>query len=140
MKNIDEVYVIKNYTEGQSTISLAKELNTYPKKIERILKKNGQSLRSRSESQTLAIQNGRAKHPTKGLKRTEEEKAKISIGVEKAWREMPEEAKERFRQSAKKRWDNMSPEKRREMQEKAGRALRLACLEGSKQEKFLKKN
>ena len=139
MKNIDEAYVIKNYTEGQSTISLAKELNTYPKKIERILKKNGQSLRSRSESQTLAIQNGRAKHPTKGLMRTEEEKAKISMGVEKAWREMPEEAKKQFRQSAKKRWDNMSPEKRREMQEKAGRALRLACLEGSKQEKFLKK-
>jgi|TARA_R110000851_G_scaffold31375_5_gene84962 very-short-patch-repair endonuclease len=138
MKNIDEAYVIKNYTEGQSTISLAKELNTYPKKIERILKKNGQSLRSRSESQTLAIQNGRAKHPTKGLKRTEEEKAKISMGVEKAWKEMPEEAKEQFRQSAKNRWDNMSPEKRREMQEKAGRALRLACLEGSKQEKFLK--
>lgn len=139
MKNIDEAYVIKNYTEGQSTISLAKELNTYPKKIERILKKNGQSLRSRSESQTLAIKNGRAKHPTKGLKRTEEEKAKISIGVEKAWKEMPEEAKKQFRQSAKNRWDNMSPEKRREMQEKAGRALRLACLEGSKQEKFLKK-
>ena len=139
MKNIDEAYVIKNYTEGQSTISLAKELSTYPKKIERILKKNGLSLRSRSESQILAIQNGRAKHPTKGLKRTEEEKAKISMGVEKAWKDMPEEAKKQFCQSAKNRWDNMSPEKRREMQEKAGRALRLACLEGSKQEKFLKK-
>ena len=32
----------------------------------------------------------------------------------------------------------MDPQKRKEMQEKAGRALRLACLEGSKQEKFLK--
>ena len=40
MKNIDESYVVKKYAEGQSTISLAKELNTYPKKIERILKKN----------------------------------------------------------------------------------------------------
>ena len=80
MKNINESYVIKQYTEGHSTISLAKELNTYPKKIERILKKHGRSLRSRSESQTLAIQNGRAKHPTKGLKRTEEEKAKIAGG------------------------------------------------------------
>jgi very-short-patch-repair endonuclease len=138
MKNIDESYVIKKYTEGHSTISLAKELETYPKKIERILKKNGHTLRSRSESQSLAIQNGRAKHPTKGLKRTEEEKTKISMGVEKAWREMPEAEKKKFCKSAKNRWDNMSPEKRREMQEKAGRALRLACLEGSKQEKFLK--
>jgi len=33
----------------------------------------------------------------------------------------------------------MDPEKKREMQEKAGRALRMACIEGSKQEKFLKK-
>ena len=138
MKDISEAYVIKKYTAGHSTISLAKELDTYPKKIERILKKHGHTLRSRSESQSLAIKNGRAKHPTKGLKRTEEEKAKISLGVEKAWTEMPEHKKKEFRKSAKNRWDNMPPEKRREMQEKAGRALRLACLEGSKQEKFLK--
>ena len=139
MKDINESYVIKRYKAGQSTLSLAKELNTYPKKIERILKKNGHTLRSRSESQALAIQNGRAKHPTKGLKRTEEEKAKISIGVEKAWKEMSEDSKKEFCKSAKNRWDKMDPQKRKEMQEKAGRALRLACLEGSKQEKFLKR-
>ena len=83
MKNIDESYVIKKYSEGHSTISLAKELETYPKKIERILKKNGQPLRIRSESQSLAIKNGRAKHPTKGRQRNEDEKLKISLGVEK---------------------------------------------------------
>tara|TARA_B100000676_G_scaffold141614_1_gene140271 strand:- start:45248 stop:46021 length:774 start_codon:yes stop_codon:yes gene_type:complete len=138
MKNIDESYVVKKYAEGQSTISLAKELNTYPKKIERILKKNGHALRSRSESQSLAIKNGRAKHPTKGQKRTEEEKLKISMGVEKAWQEMSDESRAKFCESAKQRWDKMDPQKKREMQEKAGRALRLACLEGSKQEKFLK--
>jgi len=137
MKTIDESYVIKKYGEGSSTIAIAKELDTYPKKIERILKKNGESLRSRSESQSLAIREGRAKHPTKGTKRTEEEKTKISMGVEKAWQEMPAEAKERFRESAKDRWEKIAPEKKREMQEKAGRALRMACLEGSKQEKFL---
>ena len=117
--NIDESYVIKKYDDGLSTIAIAKELGTYPKKIERILKKNGTTLRTRSESQSLAIKKGRAKHPTKGTKRTEEEKTKISKGVEKAW-------------------EQMDPQKKREMQEKAGRALRLACLEGSKQEKFLK--
>tara|TARA_R100000988_G_C3950754_1_gene140966 strand:- start:366 stop:878 length:513 start_codon:yes stop_codon:yes gene_type:complete len=51
---------------------------------------------------------------------------------------MPDEQRKKFIDSAKDRWDKMSPEKRREMQEKAGRALRLACIEGSKQEKFLK--
>ena len=138
MKSIDESYVIKRYTEGCSTISIAKELDTYPKKIERILKKNGEPLRSRSESQSLAIKNGRTKHPTKGTTRSEEDKMKISLGVEKAWKEMPDEQRKKFIDSAKDRWDKMSPEKRREMQEKAGRALRLACIEGSKQEKFLK--
>tara|TARA_R110000850_G_scaffold226387_2_gene351642 strand:+ start:931 stop:1704 length:774 start_codon:yes stop_codon:yes gene_type:complete len=139
MNKIDESYVVKQYDDGSSTIAIAKELNTYPKKIERILKKNGTTLRSRSESQTLAIKQGRAKHPTKGIKRTEEEKVKISKGVERAWKEMPVEAKENFRESARDRWKKMDPEKKREMQEKAGRALRMACIEGSKQEKFLKK-
>jgi len=137
-KHIDESYVIKQYSNGSSTIAIAKELNTYPKKIERILKKNGTSMRSRSESQSLAIKQGRAKHPTKGTKRTEEEKNKISKGVEQAWKDMSAEDKEQFCESARNRWENMDPMKKREMQEKAGRALRMACLEGSKQEKFLK--
>ena len=139
MKNIDESYVIKKYAEGSSTIQLAKELNTYPKKIERILKKNNQTIRSRSESQKLAIEKGRSKHPTEGMKRTEEEKLAISKGVEKAWKNMSEEDRETFSQNAKDRWDNIPESKKREMQEKAGRALRLACLEGSKQEKFLQR-
>ena len=41
MSGINEEYVIKRYNENHSTYSIAKELGTYPKKIERILKKNG---------------------------------------------------------------------------------------------------
>ena len=55
MSNIDEGYVISQYEQYSSTYSIAKELNTYPKKIERILKKNGVILRSRSEAQANAI-------------------------------------------------------------------------------------
>ena len=76
MKNIDESYVVKKYAEGQSTISLAKELNTYPKKIERILKKNGHALRSRSESQSLAIK----KASNQGTKKNRGRKAKNKHG------------------------------------------------------------
>ena len=36
MSKIDEGYVIKKYSENFSTYSIAKELDTYPKKIERI--------------------------------------------------------------------------------------------------------
>ena len=139
MTSINDSYVVKKYTEGFSTLAIAKELGTYPKKIERILKKNGQKMRTRSESQALAIKQGRSAHPTKGKVRSEEDKLKISLGVEKAWANMDDDKREQFCQSAKERWDEMGDEKKREMQEKAGRALRMACLEGSKQEKFLEK-
>jgi very-short-patch-repair endonuclease len=138
MSAINEAYVIKQYKDNHSTYSIAKELGTYPKKIERILKKNGHQLRGKAEAQSLAIKSGRTKHPTKGKKRTDEEKLKISIGTEKRWREMSDEQKEKISEEAKKRWDEISPEKKRSMQESAGRALRLAAVEGSKAEKSLK--
>ena len=58
-----------------STYSIAKELGTYPKKIERILKKNNVTLRSKSESQKLTpSKRGVASIRLKGEKRSEEEK------------------------------------------------------------------
>ena len=138
MSSIDEEYVVKRYEENHSTYSIAKELGTYPKKIERILKKNGQKLRGKAEAQSLAIKSGRTKHPTKGKKRSEEEKLKISVGAEKRWKEMPDEQKQKISKEAKKRWDNIPPDKKRSMQESAGRALRIASIEGSKAEKALK--
>ena len=140
MNTIDEAYVINQYNNNSSTYSIAKELGTYPKKIERILKKNGYELRSKAEAQSLAIQSGRTKHPTKGKERTDEEKLKISVGTEKRWREMPKKQKDKISKDARKRWEKISPEKKRAMQENAGRALRLASIEGSKAEKSLKNN
>jgi len=139
MPSIDEGYVVKQYQNNSSTYSIAKELNTYPKKIERILKKNGITLRSRSEAQTNAIKSGRSKHPTKGEKRTEEEKNKISVGAELRWKNLSDEDREKFSAGAKERWDKIPADKKREMMEKAGRALRIASIEGSKAEKFLQK-
>ena len=138
MSGINEEYVIKRYNENHSTYSIAKELGTYPKKIERILKKNGYQLRSKGEAQSLAIKSGRTQHPTKGKKRSDEEKLKISVGAAKRWKEMPEKQKEKISKDAKKRWKEIPPDKKRSMQESAGRALRIAAIEGSKAEKSLK--
>jgi len=138
MKSIDEAYVIKQYGNNQSTYSIAKELGTYPKKIERILRKNGHKLRGKSEAQSLAISSGRTKHPTKGRKRSDEEKLKISIGTEKSWRDMSEDQKQRISDDARKRWEKIPADKKRSMQESAGRALRQAAVEGSKAEKSLR--
>jgi very-short-patch-repair endonuclease len=139
MSKIDEGYVIEQYQKNSSTYSIAKELDTYPKKIERILKKNGVTLRSRSQAQANAIKTGRSKHPTKGEKRSEEDKNKISKGKELSWKNTSQEDREKFAQQAKKRWEKMPPDKKKEMMEKAGRALRIAAIEGSKAEKFLQK-
>lgn len=140
MSKIDESYVVKQYGENFSTYSIAKELDTYPKKIERILKKNGVKLRSRSEAQALAIKSGRAKHPTEGTERSDEQKLKISEGKANHWKNMSKEDREAVSQASKERWDNIPPEKKRQMLESAGRALRMTTIEGSKAEKSLKKN
>ena len=140
MSKIDESYVVKQYGENFSTYSIAKELDTYPKKIERILKKNGIKLRSRSEAQVLAIKSGRAKHPTEGTERSDEQKLKISEGKANHWKNMSKEDREAVSQASKERWDNIPPEKKRQMLESAGRALRMTTIEGSKAEKSLKKN
>ena len=139
MAKIDEGYVIKQYQQNSSTLSIAKELGTYPKKIERILKKNGITLRTRSQAQANAIKTGRSKHPTKGEKRSEEEKNKISRGKELSWKNTSEEDREKFSQQAKERWEKIPADKKKEMMEKAGRALRIAAIEGSKAEKFLQR-
>ena len=139
MSKIDEGYVIEQYQKNSSTYSIAKELDTYPKKIERILKKNGVTLRSRSQAQANAIKTGRSKHPTKGEKRSEEDKNKISKGKELSWKNTSQEDREKFAQQAKERWEKMPSDKKKEMMEKAGRALRIAAIEGSKAEKFLQK-
>ena len=139
MAKIDEGYVIKQYQQNSSTYSIAKELGTYPKKIERILKKNGIALRTRSQAQANAIKTGRSKHPTKGEKRSEEDKNKISRGKELSWKNTSEEDREKFSQQAKERWDKIPADKKKEMMEKAGRALRIAAIEGSKAEKFLQR-
>ena len=122
MSTINEAYVIKQYKNNHSTYSIARELGTYPKKIERILKKNGHTLRGKAEAQSLAIKSGRTQHPTKGKTRSDEEKLKISIGTEKRWREMSQEQKEHISEGAKKRWEEIPPEKKITMQESAGRA------------------
>jgi len=134
---IDEEFVINKYSENESTYSIAKELGTYPKKIERILKKNNIELRSKSESQKLALKAGRCEHPTKGKKRTKEEKVNISEGVYNNWQNKSKEERKEISRKARQRWDEIPADKKRDMMEAAGRALHKTCSEGSKAEKYL---
>jgi very-short-patch-repair endonuclease len=132
--------IIKQYTkEGLSCKEIAESLGTYSKKIERLLKKNGVTLRTKSEAAKNALKTGRSTPSVKkGEKRSESDKIAISIGMEKRWKTMPESQREQIKAGAKDRWDKIPADKKRDMQVKAGQALRKTCTEGSKAEKSLK--
>lgn len=135
---ISEDAVIKMYDEeDKSTYQIAEELNTYPNKIRRILLKYGKELRSRSEAQKNALQEGRIEHPTKGRKRSQEEKIKISASLSDYWKEMSEEERQRRIDMAKENWSNMSETQRAKICQAATESIRKAGKEGSKLEKFI---
>jgi len=135
---INEKYIVKEYSKGRSANEIAKELGTYANKIFRILKRQGYETRDKSEAQKNALKKGTASHPTAGRKRTESEKNKISQGRAKAWKEMSDLEREAFSENAKVRWEAMPAHKKLEMQQLAGRALQEASVNGSKAERFLR--
>jgi very-short-patch-repair endonuclease len=101
------------------------------------LVKSGVSLKTKSEAQKNAIEQGIAIHPTSGKKRSQQEKIKISSGLKKYWDEMDEKLYKAKIQQAKKRWKNMSELEKTNMLEAAIKSIQIAGKEGSKLEKFI---
>ena len=136
MLDIKEI-IYQYYTECKSIREIAKDNQTYPNKIARALKDAGQELRSKGEAAKLAVDSGKIKPPMLGKKRSQDEKNNISKKRASKWKEMSEQELESFKEGAKTRWDSRSHEKKLDIQQKAGQALRRASTEGSKAEKFL---
>ena len=132
-----EEQVSKMYDQDMSTYQIAKELDTYPNKIRRILKKQGKQLKSKSEAQKAALKAGRSKHPTEGRTRTYEEKLSISKAMSTYWEDMSEEDKQARVEDAKRRWMDMPKARREEMQALAIEGIRRASTEGSRVENFV---
>jgi hypothetical protein len=125
--------------EGWSIQLIADEYDTYKNKIRRALLAQGVSLRSHSEAQKLALETGRADHPTEGRERTQDEKVRISDGMAAFWEEMSEEEFNRRSDAAKVQWANMTEEQREALQKASHEAIRMSSIEGSKLEKSLEK-
>ena len=126
------------YTEEcMSTYEIAKELNTYPNKIRRYLKKNGIELKNKSSAQKNALHKGISKIPTKGKRRSKEERLKISKSMQKKWKSMSEKDYEKRVAQAKKRWYDMTEEQKQQMSKLATTAIQKAGKEGSKLEKYI---
>lgn len=132
-----EMSVISAYEDGQSTCAIAKELNTYPNKIRRILIKHGKEMRDRSEAQKNALKTGVAEHPTQGRKRSYKEKLKISKSMVKSWNSIDDTERERRAEMSRQQWLNMSNEDRDNMRQAATEALKHAARQGSKFENFI---
>lgn len=129
--------VIKLYREGHSTYKIAKDLDTYPNKVNRILRKRGESVRDKGEAQKNALEQGRAKHPTKGRKRSLEERLAISQSMVENWSGIDDEERERRSEQSRKYWMSLSQEERDNMRALATDALKTAAREGSKFENFI---
>jgi very-short-patch-repair endonuclease len=131
-----ESEIIKGYNNGETAKELAARFKTSVSKVYRIVKKHGQT-RTRAEAQELALQKGRAKHPTQGKARTKDVKEKISDKVAKNWKQKPVEDKEAFITTCRKNWVDRGVEAIKDMRSKAAKGLHEASKNGSKIEKYL---
>ena len=115
--------------------------NYYPVKISRILKKLNIKTRNKSEAQKEILKSGVKKHPTKGRKRTEQERENISKGQDKFWSELDEIEKENkikeFADRAKKHWMSLTSEEQFDIISKMNKGANITKKEGSKLEKAL---
>lgn len=135
---MDAQKIVKMYVEqNKSTYEIAEQLKTYPNKIRRILLKSGVDLKTKSEAQKNAIDRGVASHPTSGKHRSQQEKLKISSGLQKYWDNMSDDLYNLKIKQAKERWINMPEQEKINMQEAAIKSIQVAGKEGSKLEKFI---
>jgi len=131
MKDLDK-QVIKLYNEDNfSTYEIAKQLETYPNKIRRILIKHGYELKDKSAAQKAALESGRSSHPTAGTKRTKEQRVMISKGLSSYWEKLSNSERNKRIKQAKDNWQSMSAEQKEKMRSKV-----LQLLE-SQQKKVL---
>lgn len=130
-------YIINLYKKENSINQIAKELNTYPNKIRRILLKNNIKLRNISEAQTLALKHGTAIHPTKGKERSNESKFRISEGNSKAWKSLTEQELEKRKETFRNKWKERPESVILDMRAKSGKAIAEAGKHGSKIERLV---
>ena len=123
--------------QKKSTHIIAKEFNTHPNTIRRLLKKWGISIRDNSSAQKEALSSGRSKHPTLGIKPSEETKQKIGSALVKNYALVSEETKKQRSLKGKELWEKMDDDKRELFLKKGTLAARLTTIDGSKLEKFL---
>lgn len=135
---MEEKHVLKMYFEEfKSLPEIAEYYDTYSNKIRRIILKSGKQLRSKAESQKIALEKGRAEHPTEGKQRSESTKLKLSEASAKAWENKSEKEKKQIRKKISESWHDRDPNDVADMLKKAAQAVSEAGRTGSKLENYL---
>lgn len=128
--------IIAAYNAGSSVPDLAKEYGTYPLKICRLIRASGGRLRTKSESQKLALETGRAIHPTNGPHFTEEKREQLSEKMHSIYSSFPEEKKKRISEKCRESYHSRSDEEKENLRVLSHAAILRAAREGSKMEHF----
>ena len=142
---INKDRILDMYNKGCSSYEIAESLNTYSTKILRALKFLGKVLhndedyykRDYSEAQKLALEKGRARHPTEGKTLDKNHKEKIGVSRSKAYHNLSEEDKKKISDISKKNWEALGKAKQEEIRLLALESVRLASRLGSKTELHL---
>lgn len=136
-KYLHEEYVIK----GRSTSSIAKENSRgekklFPNTVRRALKKHQIDLRTKSTAQKNYL--SKNPHPMEGKERTEDERRKISQGIQKWWDDLgPKELaalKAAMSERAGEKWDRLTDKEKKKAISKMHSASREKAGTGGKNE------
>lgn len=123
----------------KSTTRIAQEIGTHPNTVRRALIKNGIPLRDKASAQKKFLEAN--PHPMEGRKRSDEEKQKISEGIQGHWNRMDdsdvEARKKVMSQTAKEKWASLSEEERAKTIRKMHSASRESAGHGSKNENMV---
>jgi len=133
LKEFNELYHEQNLSLQQ----IAREYGTYTNKVRREAIKFGAKFRDKAMAQKNALATGVREHPTKGKKRSEKVKIKISESLSESWENMSQEEYDRRSKLAQDQWNKMTYEERQDLRQKANAGIRKASKEGSKLEKLI---
>lgn len=126
--------------ENHSFKEIADACGTYTNKIVRDAKRLGIQPKDKSQAQKDALKRGSSTHPTKGKKRRDDVKVKISESISNMWDDMDEEERERRAKISKENWESKTEQEKEEFIKVGVDAVRKSAKEGSKLEKYIYEN
>lgn len=134
-ENVTKEELDKMYNkELMSYRKIAKKYGVSPGKVQRQCLKFGFEKRDRADAQKLSLEQN---HPTKGRKRTAEEKLKIGQGISKNWSNLTEEELTERKKTHRAAWDRLPESKKKEIHEEANKKIRETIKGGSKLERYI---